>query len=147
MTEPLRLVLDTNVWLDLLWFRDPACAAVETMLEAGVAIALSRADCRTEWLRVLQYDTLRLGEAERVRLDAAHLALTTCIDDAVATRAAALPRCADPDDQKFLELARDGAATALLTRDRALLALARRCRRDHAFDIVTPVEFAARGSA
>jgi predicted nucleic acid-binding protein len=37
-----------------------------------------------------------------------------------------LPRCEDADDQKFIELAWHARASHLLTRDKALLKLARR---------------------
>jgi predicted nucleic acid-binding protein len=39
---------------------------------------------------------------------------------------ASLPRCRDPHDQKFLELALAAQADALVTKDQALLELARR---------------------
>jgi predicted nucleic acid-binding protein len=39
---------------------------------------------------------------------------------------AQLPTCRDPDDQKFLEAALNSRADFLLTKDRALLDLARR---------------------
>jgi predicted nucleic acid-binding protein len=52
--------------------------------------------------------------------------------------ATALPRCADRDDQKFLELARDAAADWLVTADKALLKLARRDRLRGLFRILTP---------
>jgi len=48
---------------------------------------------------------------------------------------AKLPACRDPDDQKFLEAALAAGAAFLLTRDKALLELARRIE---AFRIVTP---------
>jgi hypothetical protein len=67
-------------------------------------------------------------------------------DGAVTTRFAgppsgavtALPRCADRDDQKFLELARDSGADWLVTADKALLKLARRDRLRGLFRILTP---------
>jgi predicted nucleic acid-binding protein len=37
-----------------------------------------------------------------------------------------LPRCSDPHDQKFLELALASGADILVTKDQALLELARR---------------------
>ena len=43
-------------------------------------------------------------------------------DPAAAT---GLPQCEDPDDQKFLELAWHARASHLVTRDKALLKLAR----------------------
>jgi hypothetical protein len=50
----------------------------------------------------------------------------------------ALPKCSDPDDQKFLELALACGATALLTRDEALLSLGRKKSRPLPFRIITP---------
>ncbi|MBW8810763.1 MAG: PIN domain-containing protein, partial [Lysobacter sp.] len=49
----------------------------------------------------------------------------------------ALPRCADPDDQKFLELALAANARWLLSRDHALLVLGRRTARAGLFEILT----------
>lgn len=49
-----------------------------------------------------------------------------------------LPRCADPDDQKFLELALASGAQCLLSKDKALLQLARRTAREGWFQILCP---------
>jgi predicted nucleic acid-binding protein len=49
-------------------------------------------------------------------------------------------RCDDPDDQKFLDLAFASAATALLTRDKALLRLSRAAARAKLW-IGTPAGF------
>ena len=54
-----------------------------------------------------------------------------------AATTVALPRCSDPDDQKFLELAAASGAAYLVTRDRALLDLAG--RKGLRFRIVEPV--------
>ena len=61
-----------------------------------------------------------------------------------AADAVALPRCKDRDDQKFLELARDGSADWLVTSDKALLKLARRRKLAHLFRILTPDQSLAR---
>jgi putative PIN family toxin of toxin-antitoxin system len=134
-----RLVLDTNVWLDLLLFNDPRCAGLRASLDSGRAVALSNAACREEWRRVLDYPALRLTPAElsvaSARFDQQAKMVT------IASRALpwpALPRCRDPDDQKFLELACAADANVLLSRDLALLTLARRTRRLGLFDICTP---------
>ncbi len=55
---------------------------------------------------------------------------------------ARLPACRDPDDQKFLEAALNSRADFLLTKDRALLDLA---RRPLPFRILTPEGFAGAG--
>jgi len=136
----MRLVLDTNVWLDWLVFDDPELAPLRAAVGEGRARVFIDAACEAELERVLAYS---LG---RLRLDAA--AQAACL--AACRRAVApggdaaplecvLPVCRDPDDQKFLELARDCAADLLLTRDRALLELARRTP----FRIVTPGDWAA----
>ena len=63
------------------------------------------------------------------------------IDDAhnVTHACPNLPRCADPDDQIFLELAASVHADFLITRDKAVLALKRRVS---GFKILTPEEAA-----
>jgi predicted nucleic acid-binding protein len=55
-----------------------------------------------------------------------------------------MPRCSDPDDQKFIELAGASGAQALVSKDRAVLKLRRRCAPH--FRIMTPAE-AVRGLA
>ena len=134
-------MLDTNVWLDLLWFRDPACEGLRHALRRGDVVAITREDCRDEWHRVLGYAALAIGDVDRQRLIAEfddHVLMLDGIDDpGVCT----LPRCADPDDQKFLELARDGGASWLLSRDRELLRLSRRLARAGLFEVLLPTGF------
>jgi predicted nucleic acid-binding protein len=49
-----------------------------------------------------------------------------------------LPRCRDAEDQKFLELARDGRADWLVTSDKALLKVCRRRRLEGLFRVLCP---------
>jgi len=49
-----------------------------------------------------------------------------------------MPRCSDPDDQKFIELAAAAQAQVLISKDRAVLKLRRRCAPH--FRIMTPAE-------
>ena len=51
-------------------------------------------------------------------------------------------RCTDASDQKFIDLAVATRATALLSRDRAVLKVARRAR-EHGLAIITPERWAA----
>lgn len=135
-----RLVLDTHVWLDWLAFGDPSVAALKAALAADRAEIYMDAPCEAELERVLGYpfgkvvapkalQAERLAEARRIaRRPGRALG---------AAERASLPRCGDGDDQKFLELALAARADALLTKDRALLALARRVP----FRIVSPADF------
>lgn len=133
-----RIVLDTNVCLDLLVFRDPACMPLHDALQRGAVRAMTRPDCREEWRRVLHYPGLPVDAAARPRLIAAFDALSHMAPARQALAAVPLPRCADPDDQKFLELALDTGARWLLSKDRELLKLANRTWRVCRFAILQP---------
>ena len=54
-----------------------------------------------------------------------------------------LPVCKDPDDQKFLELAYASQADTLITKDKALLKLARKTIRSQLFRIFSPESWLA----
>lgn len=141
-SSPDRLVLDTNAWLDLLLFADPRCDRLAQALADGRALALVDAACREEWLRVLEYPVLQLDPAQRLRLVQRFDATATALDGPLrALPLPPLPRCRDADDQKFLALACAADASVLLTRDAALLALARRTERSGLFRICRPEEW------
>jgi predicted nucleic acid-binding protein len=130
------IVLDTNVCLDLFVFHDPRWAPLLGALESGRALAVTRADCRDEYLAVLHYPHLPLDETTRPQAQARFDALIRVV--APTSRALRLPVCTDRDDQKFLEIARDAGAAILVTKDKALLKLARRAARENLFRIMTP---------
>jgi putative PIN family toxin of toxin-antitoxin system len=142
-TQAPCIVLDTNVWLDLLVFDDPRTGALRAALEARRVVAVTDGDCRDEWVRVLGYPLLRLDHSRREAMTAAFDALAHPLLSAARQTEPTLPRCRDPDDQKFLQLARDAGARWLLSRDRHLLSLAPRCRREGRFEIATPEAWAA----
>lgn len=133
---PNRLVIDTNVLLDLFVFHDPRWAALLAALRSGAVHGVTRADCRQEWLYVLHYPHLPLDDDKR---QTATAEFDSLIRMSSATGGAApLPVCSDRDDQKFLELARDAEASVLVTKDKALLKLARRTAKAGMFRILTP---------
>lgn len=137
---PNRVVLDTNVCLDLFVFRDPRWHALLTALRDGSVQAVTRADCRREWQIVLGYAHLRLDDAAKERCEADFDALIRLLpeDELAPLTEIRLPLCRDPDDQKFLELARDARAHTLITKDKALLKLARKTAKSGLFHIVAP---------
>jgi putative PIN family toxin of toxin-antitoxin system len=136
-----RLVLDTHVWLDWLVFDDPGIVRIRNAVGTGRAEAYIDAVCEEELVRVLAR-----GFAKReLDAQAQAAALATCrriakrIDAAAPEAArAGLPRCGDPDDQKFLEAALAANASFLITKDRKLLALGN--KRGIPFRIVRPDE-------
>lgn len=131
--------------LDLFVFADVRCAALLAALREGRAEAVTRQDCRAEWLAVLGYRTLALEEDARQRARELFDRCVRCLpaDQSAYAGVARLPRCADPDDQKFLELAAAAHADVLLSRDDALLRLGRRTTRDGLFAILSPAAWCA----
>lgn len=139
MRVAARVVLDTNVLLSLFVFADSRFAPLRSELEVGRWLALSSAPCLAEYRRVLGYPLFALTAERQEAAYAAYLGLVRLID-AVPDPAVALPKCRDRDDQKFLELARDGGAHWLVTADKMLLRLRRGRRLEHLFRILTPDE-------
>ena len=145
MNEQLRIVLDTNVVLDWLVFDDASIAPLRAAHAAGRVCLLARADTLTELARVLAYPLFALSADAQTTALAQYAALRLPeepIPEPVSTvLLKKLPICRDPDDQKFLELARDQAATYLLSKDKRLLELNRR-KFGLPFTILTPRAFA-----
>jgi putative PIN family toxin of toxin-antitoxin system len=136
--SPTRIVLDTNVCLDLFVFRDPRWLRLMQALSDGEVEAVTRADCRMEWQIVLGYAHLGLDEAMQTAVRAEFDALIKPFPETVFDGSIKLPICRDTDDQKFIELAYQCGATMLITKDKALLKLARKTLKAGLFQIVTP---------
>ena len=141
MTTP-SAVLDTNVLLDLLVFRNPGVAVLGQAVAAG---RLGCAEMRGELAYVLRHAPLGGFQAD------AEQALTFA--DTYMQRAelpaplsAVRLRCSDPQDQMFVDLALHHGAAWLLTRDRALLKLARKAAL-HGLRICVPERWSAAPSA
>ena len=135
---PQRIVLDTNVLLDLFVFRDPRWQTLREAMQQGSVQAVTRADCRMEWTLVLAYTKLKLDTAMQEQIKAEFDALVTLLDPPLPEQAIRLPLCRDTDDQKFLELAYAANAAILISKDKALLKLARKTERAGLFRIMTP---------
>lgn len=130
----LRLVLDTNVVLDLVVFMDPGAEPLRTAIDTGRVQLQTSAECLEELRRVLAYPEFRLDEAAQAEALGWYAARARVIEPPAPQ--AFLPRCRDADDQKFLDLAWASGADHLLTKDRALLELARRVARLERFTVM-----------
>ncbi len=129
-------MLDTNVVLDLLHFDDATARPLRLALETGrLRCTIAEATLK-EWRRVLAYPEFALDITQQASLIQRYQALS---EMTVAFGVApGLPICNDPDDQKFIELAVAAGAQALVSKDRAVLKLRRRCAPY--FRIMTPAE-------
>lgn len=135
-------MLDTNVCLDLFMFRDPRWQSLMEALVLQEVDAVTQEDCRREFALVLAYEKMKLpAEAQSAILAefdqriALHAATN---DNPSGVASPALPVCTDSDDQKFLELALACKADVLITKDKALLKLARKTARNGQFIILSP---------
>ena len=146
--ERPRLVLDTNTVLALWTFRDPVLDDLRAWIEAGNCCLYSREDALEELRRVLAYRQFGLSDAlQRTSHETFRSILTnrSTSSDGISTgELATLPHCRDMDDQKFLEIAFQTRATYLLTRDKALLRLARHRSIRNRFATLTPEHFQAK---
>lgn len=133
------VALDTNVLVSLYVFADSQFAPLRSRIEAGQWQVVTSEKCLAEFVRVLNYPLFNLtAEAQIAALNSYQNVAHKITAPATSVMKAALPRCTDADDQKFLELARDSGAKCLITSDKALLKLARRLKQSGMFRIITP---------
>lgn len=121
----LRIVLDTNVVLDLFHWANVDAVPIMAALEAGDIECLADERTLDELQRVLTYPQLKLTPEMIAERWARYRGLVSVVDDGDAPP---LPRCKDRDDQKFLELAARSGADLLVSKDKALLKLRGRTR-------------------
>lgn len=120
-------VLDTQVVLDWLAFRDPGAAAVGRAIETGRLEWVASAAMRAELNHVLGRGVAAAWHPDRGAIAATWERCALPLEP-VAQPASGL-RCTDPSDQMFIDLALTAAAGWLFTRDLALLSLAPRALR------------------
>lgn len=132
----LRLVLDTNVLLSLLMFRDPRFEALERLWQKGEILLLGDDAVYAELERVSTYPQFSARPAPDLK---GYREAVEWIPGSGGGRR--LPLCRDPDDQKFLELAARGGADSLVTEDRALLRVK---KKGVPFEIETPLRLLGR---
>ncbi|MEY5100237.1 MAG: hypothetical protein RJA36_2956 [Pseudomonadota bacterium] len=125
MSEPPRLVIDTNWLLDLWVFDDPRGFGLLAAIERREVRWLACEPMRHEFERVLGYPAVARRLQSRGREPVAVLEQFGRWAELVAPAPRAPWRCADPDDQIFVDLAFEWRAT-LLSKDAAVLALRRR---------------------
>jgi putative PIN family toxin of toxin-antitoxin system len=120
-----RIVLDTNIVLDVFVFADPAAAPVRAALEAGQLDWLASLPMREELARVLAYPKIAprlvfygLTAEDVLAAFDKHARLVEAATKASLT-------CSDPDDQPFIDLAVAHKAL-LLSKDKAVISMSKR---------------------
>lgn len=126
MSDKPVVVVDTQLLLDWLVFRDPRSQAWGESLRLGHWRWLVCSAMRDEFAHMVWHPSLAKWAPDRER---ALADFDACAQVVAAPRSAGPSlRCRDADDQVFLDLALEHRARWLWTRDKALLALARKTR-------------------
>lgn len=133
-----RVVLDTNVALSALVFAGGHPARIRAAWRSGEITPLANAATIAELILALTYPKFALSTDEQRELLGDYLPMCEAV--VMDGPFDHLPRCRDPRDQVFLELAEAGNATWLVTGDRDLLALRGQVR----CEITTAAEFTRR---
>lgn len=124
-----QTVLDTQAVLDWLYFADPACTHWEDARRDGrwqwVATTAMRDELAHVLTRGLPGGDRRPGAANVL----AHFDERATVLAAPSALPWGVPRCTDPDDQKFIDFAVSLGVRWLVSRDRAVLKLRRPVER------------------
>ena len=120
-----KVVLDTNIVLDLFVFKDPATALLQQSIKAKEFRWIATTDMRDELDRVLSYPHIapRLVIHQLTPSDVLAQFDHYAQIEPTAPRATAI--CKDPDDQPFIDLAVAHKAM-LLSKDNAVLCMSKR---------------------
>ena len=132
------IVIDSQSLFDWMVFRNPACAHWNEALAGQSWEWIFTSEMKAEFDFVAAK-----GFGERWPVDADALAATwarhgRAVDSPAPPGAADRLHCTDPDDQKFIDLAIAARAHTLVTRDKALLKLARKALARHGLRICRP---------
>jgi putative PIN family toxin of toxin-antitoxin system len=135
------VVLDTNVVLDWLLFRDASFARLADLLQAGRLHWHATASMRSELSSVLPRRQFQFWSPDCEHILSVFDRLATVCEEPLGVDGpTGKLRCRDPDDQKFIDLAVAIGAQWLLSKDRALLALARPARA-LGVQVLTPAQW------
>lgn len=136
-----KVVLDTNVVVSALLFRQGETHQIRRLWQEQVVQPLVSAQTVMELVRVLAYPKFRLSAQDREDLLAEYLPYAQVVKpEDHRNPIQRVPSCRDPFDDMFLELAQAGAALDLVTGDKDLLDLNEPSLHRMGFLIITPAE-------
>jgi uncharacterized protein len=117
LSDPLQAVFDTNVVVSALLFSGGHAAWLRDAWAGGAIVPVVSRETLQELVRVLAYPRFRLNHDDRNELLGDYVPYTqlTEIPEQRDT-----PRCRDPHDQMFVDLAVSARVDALVSGDRHL---------------------------
>ena len=127
-----RLVLDTNVILDLLVFKDPTAEPIRHLLDAKLVDAVRSEASMLELIDVIQRPTFKLSQDDQETIVQAWESRSRLLENRVVEPAPFT--CRDPDDQVFIDMAYSLRPALLLSKDLRVLEL-RAIAKHHGVEI------------
>ncbi len=131
----MKLILDTNIVLDWLVFRDARVAGLQPALDRGHVDLVTHEPAVDELRRVLAYPRFKLAIDQQQEVLSRYSSQSRLVTlpsglhlDDLGTPAG-FPLCRDPDDQHFLALAYHERADGLVSKDAAILKLTKRVQK------------------
>lgn len=114
----MRIVLDTNIWLDWFVFNDPTINTLKTWSAKPENTIVIDEACKQELISVLAYEKFQLNTSHQIEI----ASNVDKICETFNTDGSSIELwCKDPADEKFLRLALDSKSDFLLTKDWDLL--------------------------
>jgi putative PIN family toxin of toxin-antitoxin system len=144
ITPKINLIIDTNVWLDWLLFNDDCVLLLKSLHSEHKVQLIATHQMRAELEEVLHRPAIGPKFIARSSFDSIEAILRE-FDRLVAVLPppaviSDAPQCKDLDDQIFIDLAIAENAY-LISKDRALLALASKMKALYGVPILTPRAF------
>ena len=115
---PARWVLDTTVILSALLFPSGRLTWLRDAWRSGTVVPLASRGTTAELIRVLHYPRFELTPSKREDLLGDYLPYC---EPVIVSEPVTIPRCRDPGDRPFVELAVAAQADALVTGNKDLL--------------------------
>ena len=132
------LVLDTNVILDLLVFKDPTAESIRHLLDAKLVDAVRSEASMLELVDVIQRPIFKLSQQEQEIILQVWESLTRLLENTAIESAPFI--CRDTDDQIFLDMAYSIRPAVLFSKDLRVLEL-RVSAKGHGVEITNQYDY------
>ena len=131
-------MLDTNVILDLLVFKDPSTEPIRLMLDAKIVDAVRSEASMLELVDVIQRPIFKLSQQEQEMILQAWEGVTRLLENTAIESAPFI--CRDLDDQIFLDMAYSIRPAVLFSKDLRVLEL-RVSAKGHGVEITNQYDY------